>query len=525
MGVFERHSLSNGLRVLTAPMPHAQSVSCFVMLAAGSRYETPETNGIAHFAEHMFFKGTELRPTARDIAGEIDAIGGEFNAFTGKEYTGYYVRCAAETRDTALDVLVDMLRRSKFDPEEIEREKGVIVEEMNMYFDTPRDFIGGVDESLLYGDQPLGWDIIGRKETVRGATRETFLDYVDTWYRPERMVVGIGGRIGDGLEPKLEALLGNLEARETGSPRRSSCPRTARGARAHEAVRPGAPRPRRAQPADHRPGSLRAPAPLDGARRRDVVRLFTEVRERRGLAYYVFGTNHAYTDAGLALRPIGCRHQPDRRRRHDDRRAVPVADERPGPAEELEKARNFAKGRFVLQLESPHGTIMFGLRREVLEGRATEPTEVLAALDAVTAEDIQRVAGGDHGRRFPPRSDRSVRRRRAVREAARLDLLEADLRLGIEEPKEVLRFGRDGAPPRSVDVPDHELVPDQAPHRPTRSVDQDRAPADAAHARERAARPRRDHPAPVGVPEEHVVVLGQEADRCARLRIGPRRLR
>ena len=152
-------------------MPHAQSVSCFVMLAAGSRYETAETNGIAHFAEHMFFKGTERRPTARDIAGEIDAIGGEFNAFTGKEYTGYYVRCAAETRDTALDVLVDMLRNSRFDPEEIEREKGVIIEEMNMYFDTPRDFIGGVYESLLYGDQPLGWDIIGRKETVRGATQ------------------------------------------------------------------------------------------------------------------------------------------------------------------------------------------------------------------------------------------------------------------------------------------------------------------------------------------------------------------
>ena len=200
MGVFERFELTNGLRVLTAPMPHAQSVSCFVMLAAGSRYETAETNGIAHFAEHMFFKGTERRPTARDIAGEIDSIGGEFNAFTGKEYTGYYVRCAAETRDTALDVLVDMLRNSRFDPEEIEREKGVIIEEMNMYFDTPRDFIGGVYESLLYGDQPLGWDIIGRKETVRGATRETFTDYIDHWYRPSRMVVGVGGQIGDGPE-------------------------------------------------------------------------------------------------------------------------------------------------------------------------------------------------------------------------------------------------------------------------------------------------------------------------------------
>ncbi len=161
MPVFERTTLSNGIRVLTAPMPHAQSVSCFVMFCAGARFEQREEGGIAHFAEHMFFKGTERRPTARHIASEIDGIGGEFNAFTGKEYTGYYVKCAAETRDVALDVLVDMLRSSRFDPEEIDREKGVIVEEMNMYFDTPRDFIGGVYENLLYGDQPLGRDIIG----------------------------------------------------------------------------------------------------------------------------------------------------------------------------------------------------------------------------------------------------------------------------------------------------------------------------------------------------------------------------
>src|SRR6186997_2416630 len=199
-------------------MDHAQSVSCFVMFAAGSRYERREESGIAHFAEHMFFKGTERRPTARDIATEIDAIGGEFNAFTGKELTGYYVKCAAETRDVALDVLVDMVRNSRFDAEEIDREKGVIVEEMNMYFDTPRDFIGGVYESLLYGDQPLGRDIIGTKETVRAASRETFTSFIDRWYRPERTVVGIGGKIGDGLTEKLEDLVGSIEPRETGQP-------------------------------------------------------------------------------------------------------------------------------------------------------------------------------------------------------------------------------------------------------------------------------------------------------------------
>src|SRR3954454_15954613 len=121
MSTFELQRLSNGLRVLTAPLGHAQSVTCFVMVEAGSRYETRDTSGIAHFTEHMVFKGTERRPTARDIAAEVDAIGGEFNAFTGKEYTGYYVKYAAEHRDVAFDVLVDMIRHSKFEREEIDR--------------------------------------------------------------------------------------------------------------------------------------------------------------------------------------------------------------------------------------------------------------------------------------------------------------------------------------------------------------------------------------------------------------------
>src|ERR671925_1839903 len=199
-------------------MESAQSVTCAIMLAAGSRYETPETNGIAHFSEHMFFKGTERRPTARDISKEIDAIGGEFNAFTGKEYTGYYVKCAAESRDVALDVLVDMLRHSKFDADEIEREKGVIVEEMNMYYDTPRDYVDGVYDALLYDDQPLGWDIIGTKETVRAATRETFLSYLDRWYRAPRMVAGVAGALGEDVIGRLQEMLGDVRDGSSGEP-------------------------------------------------------------------------------------------------------------------------------------------------------------------------------------------------------------------------------------------------------------------------------------------------------------------
>src|SRR3954467_1079571 len=218
MPVFERRALGNGLRVLAAPLDHAQSVACFVMLAAGSRYEQAENRGIAHFAEHMFFKGTERRPSSRDLTSLVDGIGGEFNAFTSKEYTGYYVRCAGADRDTAIDVLLDMLRHSKFDTEEIEREKGVILEEMNMYFDTPRDYIGSVYEAIMFGDNPLGWETLGTKETIRGATRETFLEYLDRWYTPSRMVVGVSGKVGDDLLPTLESLLGDMSGNGAGGP-------------------------------------------------------------------------------------------------------------------------------------------------------------------------------------------------------------------------------------------------------------------------------------------------------------------
>jgi predicted Zn-dependent peptidase len=391
---YERHTLDNGVRIVLAPMPQAQSVTVALMYAAGSRYETRETNGIAHFAEHMFFKGTENRPTSRDIAGEIDAIGGEFNAFTGKEYTGYYVRCAAEHRDTAFDVLVDMLRHSKFEPEEIEREKGVIIEEMNMYFDTPRDYIGGVYEDLLYGDQPLGWDIIGRKETVRGATRDAFMQYIERWYKPGRLVVGIGGKIEGDVTEAIERHLGGLEPAETGEPDPVSANgngsrvrvHTKQSDQAHIAL--GVP----SYPITHPDRyALQLLATVLGGGMSS--RLFTEVRERRGLAYYVFGTNHSYTDAGSLYAQAGV----DINRIDDAVSTVAaelrrIADEAV-PGDELEKARNFAKGRFVLQLENPHGLIMYGLRKEVLEGETVDPAEVLAELDKVTGDDVQRVAG------------------------------------------------------------------------------------------------------------------------------------
>ena len=393
MAIFEKSLLGNGVRVVTVSMPQVASVSCFVMFAAGSRYETPESKGIAHFAEHMFFKGTERRPSARAISTEIDAIGGEFNAFTGKELTGYYVKCGSETRDVALDVLTDMLLNSRFDPEEIDREKGVILEEMNVYLDTPQRYVGSVYDRLLYDDQPLGWDILGTRETIEGATRETFSSYLDAWYRPERIVVGVGGRIGEGLNDRLEELLGGIEARPTGEALPVAIPpdrspvmlHTKASEQAHLIL--GV----RGYPIGHpdRYALQLLTVVLGGGM---SSRLFTEVRERRGLGYYVHAGGSSYTDTGSVYSGAGVDVA-----RVDEAITTILGELRkmaaePVPTDELEKARGYAKGRFVLRLESPQGTIQYGLRREVLEGEIEEPDDLLRELDKVTAEDVQRVA-------------------------------------------------------------------------------------------------------------------------------------
>ncbi|HZT92141.1 MAG TPA: pitrilysin family protein [Gaiellaceae bacterium] len=394
MSVYQRETLSNGLRVLTAPLDHAQSVACYVMLAAGSRYEDASNRGIAHFSEHMFFKGTKRRPSARDLSMEVDGIGGEFNAFTSKEYTAYYIRCAGEQRDKALDVLVDMLRNSKFDADELEREKSVIIEEMNMYFDTPRDYVGSVYEELLFGSNPLGWETLGTRDTIRAATRDTFMDYLHRWYTPRRMVVGVAGMVGDDLVPRLEELVGDMSGNGAGAPAAVEVPHVETPqVRIHR------------KDSDQANVCLGVPSyPLDHPDRYVLQllgtvlgtgmssRLFLEVRERRGLAYYVYALNQSYTDTGTLVAQAGV----------DLNRAVEAVQvigqefrklaEEPVPADELEKARALAKGRFVLQTESPNGLMLWGLRREVLEGEATEPEELLAGLDAVTADDLQRVA-------------------------------------------------------------------------------------------------------------------------------------
>ena len=261
-----------------------------------------------------------------------------------------------------------------------------------MYFDTPRDYIGGVYEQLLCGDQPLGRDIIGTKDTIRDATRETFMDYLGHWYKPSRMVVGVAGRIGDGVLDRAQELLGDLETRRPASPSLPAAHRTAASSSRPKAsdqahVSLGV----HSLPLDHPDRyALQLLATVLGGGMSS--RLFTEVRERRGLAYYVYGMNHSYTDAGTLYAQAGVDIT-----RIDDAVATIAGELRkiaaePVPAEELEKARNFAKGRFVLQLESPQGLMMFGLRKEVLERKLPDPDEVLRGVDAVTSDDVARVA-------------------------------------------------------------------------------------------------------------------------------------
>jgi predicted Zn-dependent peptidase len=391
--MFTKTELPNGLRVITHPMTGAKSVAVMVMLAAGSRYETKQTNGIAHFTEHMFFKGTEKRPTAKDISSEVDGIGGEFNAFTGKEYTGYYIKCAAEHRALALDVLSDQLLSSRFDPEEIEREKGVIIEELNMYVDTPRDHVDSVYETLLFGDQPLGWDIIGTKETVRAASRDTFLGYLHDWYTPRRMVVGAAGAVNGDFVNEVAEKFGHIEDRASGEMAAvefvQTEPRVLLDTRdsdqAH--LRLGVRGIQTTSPDRYAMQVLTAV--LGGGM---SSRLFIEVRERLGLCYYVFGYHQGYHDTGTLFAQAGVDTE-----RIDQAVATIVAQFRgmaaaPVSEDELRRCKNYLKGRMVLQLEDPKGLLMFGLRREALEGRVAEIDEVLNGIEAVTAEDIQRLA-------------------------------------------------------------------------------------------------------------------------------------
>src|SRR3989344_339602 len=213
--MYSLQHLKNGLPVLTAPIEGTESVTVHVFAGAGSRYETRKERGVSHFLEHMFFKGGKKYKNAAEVSMAIDAFGGSFNAFTGREYAGYYVKIAAPHVETACDVLSDMLLHATLPDDEAKKERGVIIEELRMYQDTPMYQAGWDFEELLYGDQPLGWDTIGIEETIKATTQKTLQAHKEKLYTPDNMVLCFAGKIDEGKAMKLgEKFFGGITGKK-----------------------------------------------------------------------------------------------------------------------------------------------------------------------------------------------------------------------------------------------------------------------------------------------------------------------
>lgn len=393
---YTRKVLKNGLRVITIPMPSFESVTVMVMVGAGSRYEIAKNNGISHFLEHMAFKGTTKRPNAKIIAELIDGIGGEFNAFTSKEVTGYYVKSAANHVELCLDILSDMLNNSKLDAQEIEREKGVILEEINLYEDTPARKIGDVYEGLLYGDTPMGWDIAGRKEVIKAIAREDFVSYMKSLYSADNITVVIAGGIeAENSEKLVEDYFGNMKSFDT-----------LRYEKLHQnQVKPSLSIKEKKTEQVHIAIGFRT-VPIDNPEKHALSvlaailgggmssRLFSEVREKRGLAYYVRTSSEHFQDGGNIVSTAGLDPK-----RVEEGIAVIVKEYSKfanGKAllseKELSKAKEYLKGHLVLELEDSRLVAAFHAQAELLEKQIETPDELIAKVSKVSRKEVENVA-------------------------------------------------------------------------------------------------------------------------------------
>lgn len=395
MDGFHKQTLPNGLRLLTIPMNGVASATVMIIVGAGSRYEKKNINGISHFLEHMAFKGTVKRPSALIISSIIEGIGGEFNAFTSKDHTAYYIKSAKKHLPLLFDILSDMLLNSLLDSVEIEREKGVISEEINLYEDTPMRKISTLYEELLYQDHPLGWDIAGKKEVIQKLNRNNFLEYINGLYSPNNVVVAVAGGIGkNGFVKKLtEKWLGNWKKRPVwqfkkitaNSAKQNILVSYKKTEQAHLCL--GVP----AYQSDH-PDQfvLEVLSTILGGGMSS--RLFIEVRERRGLAYYVKSETTDYHEVGNFVTQAGV----DLKRIDDAIKVIlseyyRITTERIGK-EELNKAKEFLKGRLILEIEDSRNVAAHYGMQELLNKRVYSPKEIIEEIDKVTSWDIIRVA-------------------------------------------------------------------------------------------------------------------------------------
>lgn len=393
MDGYEKIKLNNGLRLITVPMDSVQSATVMIAVGAGSRYETKKINGLSHFLEHMAFKGTKTRPSALLISSIIEGIGGEFNAFTSKDNTAYYIKAAKKHLSLMFDILSDMLLYSLLDSEEIEREKGVIAEEINLYEDTPMRKISTLFEQLLYGDTPLGWDIAGERKVIQALKREDFVEYIDKLYVPGNTVVGVAGGIPEDIEEIAKNYLSDWNKKQTGKFEKISGKQSKPQVivkykdteQAHLCL--GVPSFAR----DHKDYYvLQVLQTILGGGMSS--RLFIEVRERRGLAYYVRSETSEYQETGNFVTQAGV----DLKRISDAIKVILsqyyFIKDNQVKAEELNKAKEFLKGRLILGLEDSKTVSGLYAFQELLKNKIETPKEIMAKIDQVDIDDIQRVA-------------------------------------------------------------------------------------------------------------------------------------
>ncbi|OGZ73018.1 MAG: hypothetical protein A2998_00930 [Candidatus Staskawiczbacteria bacterium RIFCSPLOWO2_01_FULL_37_25b] len=388
------HTFDSGLRLITIPMPATRTATVLVLVGTGSKYETKQINGISHFLEHMMFKGTTKRPDKMDIARELDSIGAEYNAFTSKEYTGYYAKASAKKLDTTTDVVFDIFLNSKLREEDIAVEKGVIVEEINMYRDLPQRYVGELFEKLLYGDQPAGWDTAGEKEIVTALKQDDFVNYFHSHYVAGNTIVAVAGNVDpDYVKNRTGDLFKNIRHSEPFSKLKVTESQSSPQALVHY------------KKTDQTHFHLGFRSIDMFSEQRYAIgllghvlgggmssRLFDEIREKRGLAYYVGAGNQSYTDSGYFLIRAGVNNEKAEEAIKVSLQEVSKIKEHGITAEELQRAKDSMEGSLALGLEHSDAVAEAYAEPILFKNEVLTPEGELDKIKKVTLEEVQGVA-------------------------------------------------------------------------------------------------------------------------------------
>jgi predicted Zn-dependent peptidase len=387
--LIEKHTSKNGLRIVLENIPAVRSVTIGIWVRTGSRNENELNNGISHFLEHMFFKGTKTR-SATDIAEAFDAIGGQVNAFTSKEYTCFYARVLDTHKDYALEVLADMFFNSAFDPEEMEREKKVVYEEIKMYEDAPDDIVHDLLARASYGQHPLGFPILGTEDHLRTFTPDTLREYIHTHYIPENVVVSVAGNVDTDFISRVEGYFGDygstVERSQIQKPifLSDTIERNKETEQAHLCIGyNGLP-----LGANNIYSLIILNNVLGGSM---SSRLFQEVREKRGLAYSVFSYHSSFLDHGLLTIYAGTGKDQLPLLKETIENTVLTMKEKGLTDKELKNSKEQLKGSLMLSLESTNSRMSRNGKNELLLKHHRSLDEMIQEIDAVSHESIQQV--------------------------------------------------------------------------------------------------------------------------------------